>query len=62
MAFNIPQTADDFAAHFRKSHLGKANQADVDSYIKVFVENPKRGSVYRESARAERAAHTRKAR
>jgi len=62
MASAVPHTASDFAAHFRKSPLGQANRADVDSYITEFVENPKRASTYIEGARAERAAHMRKAR
>jgi ATP-binding cassette subfamily G (WHITE) protein 2 (SNQ2) len=62
MASGVPHTADDFATHFRKSRLGEANRTDVGSYIKEFVENPKRGSVYIESARAERAAYMRQAR
>ena len=62
VAIDVMNTANDFAAHFRKSPLGEANRADVESYIKEFVRNPTRASAYIERARAKGVMHLRRAR
>lgn len=56
----IPRTAEEFAAHFKKSALGEANVADMDSYRAEFVGKPKRASMYIESVKAEHAKNTRR--
>jgi ATP-binding cassette subfamily G (WHITE) protein 2 (SNQ2) len=49
----IPRTAEEFAEYFRRSTLGQANKADMDSYRAEYVGRPERAATYRESVVAE---------
>lgn len=48
-----PQTAIEFAEHFKNSKLGKLNREEVESYITEFVGKPDRADAFRQSARQE---------
>jgi ATP-binding cassette subfamily G (WHITE) protein 2 (SNQ2) len=54
-----PNTALEFADHFRDSKLGKRNMDDMKSYRGQFAEKPQRASMYIESTQDERAKRTR---
>ena len=51
----VPRTADEFAEHYRKSHVWQINQEDMDAYLKEFVGKPQSALAYRDSAWAEHA-------
>jgi ATP-binding cassette subfamily G (WHITE) protein 2 (SNQ2) len=57
----LPSTAAEFAAHFKRSASGRANQEDVATYRQEHTGKPERASAYVQSTRAERAQHTRRA-
>ncbi|EAU85334.2 ABC transporter [Coprinopsis cinerea okayama7 len=50
---NQPRTADEFAAYFKASQLGRENQRDIEDYIAEHVGKPDRALGYMQSARAE---------
>lgn len=55
----VPRNAAEFAEHFQKSEIGRANQDDIDLYQAEFVGKPQRVNMYLESVKAEHAKHTR---
>jgi ATP-binding cassette subfamily G (WHITE) protein 2 (SNQ2) len=54
-----PRTAAEFEAHYKRSTIWQINKADMDSFRRDFVGQPKRASAYLESVAAEHAKHTR---
>jgi ATP-binding cassette subfamily G (WHITE) protein 2 (SNQ2) len=58
----MPRTAAEFADYFKKSKLGEANRADMESYELEFVNKPNLALEYMESAQAEHARGFKKAR
>jgi ATP-binding cassette subfamily G (WHITE) protein 2 (SNQ2) len=59
---SIPRTAAEFADYFKQSELGRANQADIDSYCTEFVGKPERALAYMKSAQEEHAKGFKKTR
>lgn len=59
---NQPRTSAEFAEYFLKSENGRANSAEVDTYLDQFVGKPDKKSAYVESAYAEFAKRSRKTR
>jgi ATP-binding cassette, subfamily G (WHITE), member 2, SNQ2 len=59
---SIPRTAAEFADFFKKSKLGHANEADMESYYSEFVDKPDRALAYMESAQEEHARGFKKTR
>jgi len=57
-----PRTAEEFAAYFQASKMGKWNREEMADYETKFVGKPEMKTEYVESARAEFAKHTRQAR
>jgi ATP-binding cassette subfamily G (WHITE) protein 2 (SNQ2) len=58
----MPRTAAEFADHFKKSRLGHANRAEMESYQSEFVGKPELALAFMESAREEHARGFKKAR
>jgi ATP-binding cassette subfamily G (WHITE) protein 2 (SNQ2) len=56
-----PATALEFAAHFRRSPIGRVNADDIAAYRNSFTDKPGLADAYRASARAERSKHARRA-
>jgi ATP-binding cassette subfamily G (WHITE) protein 2 (SNQ2) len=58
---NQPRTAAEFADYFQNSPQGHENKEEIDKYLSRFVGNNYRRSAYIESARAEFAKGSGKA-
>jgi ATP-binding cassette, subfamily G (WHITE), member 2, SNQ2 len=57
---SIPRTAEEFAAYFLASDMGKLNRQDMESYELEHVGKPERVEQFKQSYRAEHARHTNK--
>jgi ATP-binding cassette, subfamily G (WHITE), member 2, SNQ2 len=57
---NQPRTAEEFAAHFKKSELGQLNRDDIKSYKEEFTGIKDRKDKYKSIVSMERAKNTRR--
>jgi ATP-binding cassette subfamily G (WHITE) protein 2 (SNQ2) len=58
----LPRTSAEFAEYFKRSQLGHANRADMDSYQAEFVGKKERASAFIQSAQDEHAEGCKKKR
>ena len=53
----VPHTADDMTSYFKGSGLGELNRTSIDSYHKLYVNNPGLKIAYEASVTSEHARH-----